>query len=516
MTLEIIITKSSMFIIKKKLILIIMLQSFIQIGFSQAISTPNYSNMSYGEHSRNILDLWISEGDSPRPLLIYIHGGGWLNGDKDKILEQVPIMEWLDKGVSVASINYRYSSQAPLPATLLDIARAIQFLRYKANDYNLDPSKVGLQGGSAGGCAALWILFHDDLADSSSLDPVLRESTRIQGAIGQFPQTSIDPMLLNEWIGENAASHPMIYNAVGAANYQDLINNYNQYKTLIDEFSPINHLDTEDPPLFLIYPGDMTLPALTVNEAIHHPMFGGKLIEKANAVGYNIKLCGLSNELNIGSLDEAKFLMGKVLLPCEVNKTGTLTANPTTVAAFTNANGTGNTLLTMTSSNAAKVVITHQSTNGITTTAETIVINNNQLSFSDWAINYIQPGRTHTFRLYATEASSSVLGDLLDTVIVTGNTTLSVNYDIDMQDKQAFTVFPNPFTNQFCISLIDYKGSAFKLSLFDMAGKMIVAPQMIQTDTDFTYDASMVKKGVYMIKILINNKTVVIRKIVKN
>jgi hypothetical protein len=170
----------------------------------------------------------------------------------------------------------------------------------------------------------------------------------------------------------------------------------------------------------------------------------------------------------------------------------------------------------MTSSNVAKVVITYQSTNGITTTAETIVINNNQLSFSDWAVNYIQPGRTHTFRLYATEVGSSVLGDLLDTVIVTGNTTLSINYDIDMQDKQAFTVFPNPFTNQFCISLIDYKGSAFKLSLFDMAGKMIAAPQMIQTDTDFTYDASMVKKGVYMIKILINNKTVVIRKIVKN
>jgi acetyl esterase/lipase len=136
-----------MFIIKKKLILIIMMQSFIQMGFSQAISPPNYSNMAYGEHSRNILDLWISEGVSPRPLLIYIHGGGWLNGDKDKVLEQVPIMEWLDKGVSVASINYRYSSEAPLPATLLDVARAIQFLRYKANNYNLDPSKVGLQGG---------------------------------------------------------------------------------------------------------------------------------------------------------------------------------------------------------------------------------------------------------------------------------------------------------------------------------------------------------------------------------
>jgi hypothetical protein len=104
----------------------------------------------------------------------------------------------------------------------------------------------------------------------------------------------------------------------------------------------------------------------------------------------------------------------------DTKKTGTLTASPETVTAFTNTNGTGNTALTWTSSGVAKVLITHQSTDGSTTTAEGIVINNNQLNRVDFPIAYIKLGWTHTFRLYATEAGSSVLGNLLATVVVTG------------------------------------------------------------------------------------------------
>ena len=123
----------------------------------------------------------------------------------------------------------------------------------------------------------------------------------------------------------------------------------------------------------------------------------------------------------------------------DTKKTGTLTANPETVTAFTNDNGTGNTALTWTSDGAAKVVITHQSTDGSTTTAEVIEINDNQLNSSDWAINYIQPGRTHTFRLYETEAGSSVLGTLLDTVVVTGEAAATGTMSASPQVVTEFT-----------------------------------------------------------------------------
>jgi acetyl esterase/lipase len=252
-------------------------------GFSVS-SGPQ--TLSYGPCEKNALFLWKAPGDGPRPLLIYIHGGGWTSGDKTQIFGRVDITNWLAKGVSVASVDYRYSTDAILPAPVQDAARAIQFLRYKAKELNIDPAHIALQGGSAGGCSALWILFHDDLADPASPDPVLRESTRVQGVYGQFPQTSIDPAVLNDWIGEPAASHPMIYMGVGAGSYANMTNRYAQYETLLKEFSPVTHMDAGDPPLYLAYPGNMTLPPTDAAAAIHHGRFGVKLKEQAAAAGY--------------------------------------------------------------------------------------------------------------------------------------------------------------------------------------------------------------------------------------
>jgi arylsulfatase A-like enzyme/acetyl esterase/lipase len=242
--------------------------------------------LSYGTHERNTLDLWSAPGEGPHPLLIYIHGGAWSAGDKTQIDGRVNIDSWLAKGVSVASINYRYSTDGILPLPVHDAVRAVQFLKYHAQRLKLNPDRFALQGGSAGGCSALYILFHDDLADPSASDPVLRESTRVAGVFGQFPQTSIHPDTIREWIGVEAASHPMIYQAVGAASYVELTNTIDAYEALLSEFSPMNHMDADDPPLFLSYPSDMTLPAATVAAAIHHGMFGVKLKEQAGRIGY--------------------------------------------------------------------------------------------------------------------------------------------------------------------------------------------------------------------------------------
>lgn len=273
---------------------------------------PDYENISYGTHRRNGLDLWVADGQTPRPLLVYIHGGGWRNNDKSQVYRRVPVKNWLAKGVSVASIDYRYSTDAVLPAPVHDAARAIQFLRYKANDYNIDPSRIAVMGGSAGGCSSLWILFHDDLADLNSPDPVLRQSSRVQGAYVQSPQTAIDPLLLDDWIGPKAARHPMIFEAVGASGYDDLIRHYKQYQPLLDEFSPINHLDADDPPVFITYPADLSLPALKMTAAIHHGMFGIKLKEKADRVGYEGVHLDIGGSRN--SPDSTQFLES-VLLP---------------------------------------------------------------------------------------------------------------------------------------------------------------------------------------------------------
>jgi hypothetical protein len=112
----------------------------------------------------------------------------------------------LDAGISVVSINYRYSWQAQLadvkpPVTwpLRDAARAMQFVRSKAAEWNIDKQRIGASGGSAGACSSLWLAFHDDLANPKSDDPIARESTRLWCAAVTGAQTSLDPKQLKEW-----------------------------------------------------------------------------------------------------------------------------------------------------------------------------------------------------------------------------------------------------------------------------------------------------------------------------
>ncbi|MCW0221064.1 MAG: carboxylesterase family protein [Prosthecobacter sp.] len=65
---------------------------------------PTFANVAYGTHERQVLDFWKVESDKPTPLLFYIHGGGWMAGDKAKV---GALQKMLDAGISVVSINYR-------------------------------------------------------------------------------------------------------------------------------------------------------------------------------------------------------------------------------------------------------------------------------------------------------------------------------------------------------------------------------------------------------------------------
>ncbi len=249
---------------------------------------PTHANVSYGPHKANVLDIWIAEGNGPRPLHVYIHGGGWIGGDKSKKGE--PQKHWLAKGISYAAINYRHTPEASLPAPVHDAARAIQFLRYKSKEWNIDEDLICLSGGSAGACTSMWLLCHDDLADPNAKDPVLRESTRVSGAAVAGGQTSIDPKQIEPWLGPMVLQHRMINMAVGEPTIEGALKNYEKHEELYKEFSAFNHVSKDDPPLFMSYGGDMTLPSKNAGHGIHHPVYGVKMKEKADAAGMEAHL----------------------------------------------------------------------------------------------------------------------------------------------------------------------------------------------------------------------------------
>ncbi|WP_255603930.1 alpha/beta hydrolase [Oscillochloris sp. ZM17-4] len=100
------------------------------------------------------LDLYIPEGAGPFPVVVSIHGGGFMMGDKADPMGTSGVDQLLAAGYAVAATNYRLSGEALAPAQIQDLKAAVRFLRASAATYALDPAHIAAWGGSAGGSLA--------------------------------------------------------------------------------------------------------------------------------------------------------------------------------------------------------------------------------------------------------------------------------------------------------------------------------------------------------------------------
>lgn len=249
--------------------------------------TPTAAKVAYGDHERQVLDFWQAKSDRPTPLVLYIHGGGWRGGDKAGLA--APAIElYRSHGISVAAINYRYVQQAadvspPVKAPLHDAARALQFIRSKAGEWNLDKKRVGATGGSAGACSSLWLAFHDDLADPKSADPIARESTRLHCAAVIGAQTTLDPRPLREWM----PNYVYGAHAFGLGGFQELHDRRDEIMKWIKEYSPLEHVSKDDPAIFMDYPSQKVAPVKGEKQAdpTHSALLGMILEEKLKDAG---------------------------------------------------------------------------------------------------------------------------------------------------------------------------------------------------------------------------------------
>tara|TARA_B100000579_G_C22786088_1_gene831953 strand:- start:96 stop:1136 length:1041 start_codon:yes stop_codon:yes gene_type:complete len=176
------------------LITSICLVAFFALGFAQdkEFKKADHILVPYGKEPRQVLHLWLPKTKSPAPLVLHFHGGGFLAGDiREKTRNQTAEMINAE-GVAYADVEYRLLHTAMLQEIMRDCARALQFLRYNSKKYNLDKTRIGSYGESAGAGASLWLATHDDLADPQAEDPVLRESSRLTAAAGFWVQATYD------------------------------------------------------------------------------------------------------------------------------------------------------------------------------------------------------------------------------------------------------------------------------------------------------------------------------------
>lgn len=249
-----------------------------------AAPTPTMANVPYGTHERQVLDFYRAKADQPTALLFFVHGGGWMGGDK---ANPDFLAKCLEMGISVVSINYRLIPDAvaggvtpPVKACLDDAARALQFVRSKAGEWNVDKERIAGCGGSAGGFTVLWLAFHPDRMDMKSADPVARESTRLRCAVTFVPQTSLDPVQMRQWIPNNDYGH----HAFALGSYQEFVDKRDQLLPWVEEFSPIALVSPDDPPVYLFYDSPLA-PGQPAKDPPHSANFGGGLAEKLRSAG---------------------------------------------------------------------------------------------------------------------------------------------------------------------------------------------------------------------------------------
>lgn len=260
--------------------------------YDAAVPQPTEEKIRYGDHERHVLDFWKADSATPTPLVFVIHGGGWQGGSKERVQRFADVAALLKAGISVTALNYRYVRQGveariepPVKAPLHDAARALQFVRSKAQEWNLDKQRIGAAGGSAGACSSLWLAFHDDLADATSDDPVARESTRLWCAAVIGAQTTLDPQQMKEWTPNSKYGG----HAFGMRNFAEFLAAREQILPWIAEYSPYALVTKDDPPVYLIY---SARPALGQDQRdpTHTSNFGVKLQEHCQAVGVACEL----------------------------------------------------------------------------------------------------------------------------------------------------------------------------------------------------------------------------------
>ena len=273
--------------------LILVAGSARPMAAGEPAAAPSFVDVPYGTDSeRQRFDLWKAETGRPAPLVLLIHGGGWRRGDKSDYRADA-IQPFLDAGISVATLNYRFIDQCmeqdvepPVKGCLLDAARALQTLRARAAEWNIDPARIGATGVSAGACTSLWLALHDDLANPAGADPVARQSTRLACAAGSGAQTSLDPRELRAWIpNAEYGGHAFGFTAPGRdrpGEFALLVASRERLLPWIREYSPIELVTPDDPPLFLDYPkqGTPPVPGTPQPDPTHTAIYGIKLAER--------------------------------------------------------------------------------------------------------------------------------------------------------------------------------------------------------------------------------------------
>ncbi|WP_330286085.1 alpha/beta hydrolase [Streptomyces sp. NBC_00576] len=224
----------------------------------EADGSLHYSGISYANHLgyRPLqLDLWVPQGHGPAAVVVWIHGGAWLFGDRRYLPEtlehQTVLNELLAHGLAIASVDYRLSGEARFPAQLHDVKSAIRYLRHFADELGLDPDRFGVWGESAGGHLAALTALTSGRAD-------------LEGDVG-LPGSSEPVRAAVDWYGiADLTAMPF----TRSSGFIGLLLG-DRSEDALRLAGPVTHVSPEAPPFLLIHGRKDGLVPAEQSEILH-------------------------------------------------------------------------------------------------------------------------------------------------------------------------------------------------------------------------------------------------------
>jgi len=234
------------------------------LGFVAAAAETPFNKMKdikYAEVDGHELklDLYRPADAKNPPLIVWVHGGAWRAGSKDRM----PLTDLVREGYAVASIDYRLSPAAKFPAAIHDIKGAIRFLRARQSDYGFNAEKIAIAGASAGGHLVALVGTTNDHPDlEGDIGGNLEQSSSVQAIVSYYGASNFMTILNQSTPHGLSVRVPALELFIGGRP-EDVP----QQATLA---SPVFHVDKRDPPPLLIH-GDQD-PQMPINQS--HELHG--------------------------------------------------------------------------------------------------------------------------------------------------------------------------------------------------------------------------------------------------
>jgi acetyl esterase/lipase len=198
------------------------------------------------------LDLWVPAGDAPAPLVVWVHGGGFMFGDRRHLPETLRTNQLFDAllaaGLTVATIDYRHAMEAPFPAQLHDAKAAVRYLRAHADDLGISTARIGVMGESAGGHIAALVGLTAHRADLEGTHGVVGPSSAVDVVVDWYGPADLATMPRKTLPPEIAAKLPPELLVAP----EDQLTRGLEGPALADA-SPVTHVTPDAPPFLLVH-----------------------------------------------------------------------------------------------------------------------------------------------------------------------------------------------------------------------------------------------------------------------